>query len=132
MIKGITKLALMIQTGLGVLLPAMIGGLLMLTAVVFCDVGPLSRCARMGAEILVYCAVFSLVSAPALFALISESKRLDWYLWIFPLLALALAFWVHKQVSVPNHILISVAYECTAFCAVLYLYVSRRTEEDLP
>lgn len=126
MFEQIAKVGLMTLTAVGIFVPAMLGGLMMVTAVVFCDVGPLSRCAHMGLLILSWCCGFAVIPVPALVALISEGKYLSWYLWPFPFAAAGLAYFVYLQ-KMPYHAFVASAYAALALLGFLYLFASCRS-----
>jgi hypothetical protein len=125
MFERIIKIILMVLTAFCVFAPTMVGGLFMVIAVVFCDVGPLSRCEHMGWQILSQCCGFAVIPIPALITLISGTTWLKWYLWPFPFAAAGMACFVQLQ-KIPFSLFVSSIYGALAFLGFLYLSVSRK------
>lgn len=106
--------------------PTALGVGMMFISVIFCDSGPLERCAKMGMAMMMgyfFCAALPI---PAVFTLIRYKKPLNWYMYIYPLLMLALAIVVYEKDIVALGLRrVGYEYGCLALAAFAYLIFHR-------
>ncbi|GAB3779590.1 hypothetical protein [Dyella agri] len=106
--------------------PTALGVGMMFISVFFCDSGPLEKCARMGATMMMGYLLCAALPIPAVFTLLRYKKPLNAYMYIYPLLMLALAVVVYEKDIVALGLKrVSYEYGCLALAAFAYLAFHR-------
>lgn len=72
--------------------PFALGVGMMLISLIFCDSGPFQRCAEVGAVFLGVSWFCAVLPVPVVIALVRNKKQLGWYMYVYPVLMLALAY----------------------------------------
>jgi hypothetical protein len=106
--------------------PALLGAGMMLVSLVFCDSGPLPKCAEMGAMRMAGYGLCAVLPIPVVLTLSRNKNPLSWYMYFYPWLMLALACVVYAKDIVALGIR-RVAYEygCLALVAFAHLVLQR-------
>ena len=122
-IEKYVRIVLIIMSILAVSGPAALGVGMMFITLIFCDSGPIQKCAEGGVMFLggfLFCAA---LPVPALIALFRNKNPPGWYLHVYPLLMLVLAFVAyHISASLSLGVTrFSVEYLCLALVAFAYV-----------
>ena len=127
-IEKYVRIVLIIMSILAVSGPAALGVGMMFISLVFCDSGPLQKCAEMGLMFLGGIGLCAVLPVPAVVALIRNRSRLGWYLHAYPFLMLTLAcvaYYIKSTASL-GITKIALEYACLAVVAFAYVVLRRR------
>ena len=125
-LKLLSRITLLVMSMIAIAGPAALGGGMMLLSLLFCDSGPLQKCAQMGAMMLAGYGLCAAIPVPVVITLVRYKKPLNWYFYIYPQLMMVLAIVVYEKDIVAVG-LRRVCYEycCLALVASTYLALHR-------
>lgn len=111
--------------------PAVLGAGMMLISLVFCDSGPIQKCAEMGLMLMAGYGLCAALPIPVVITLTRNKNPLNWYMYVYPFLMLTLAFVVHmKDIIALGMTRVSYEYGCLALVAFTFLFLERRKHRD--
>ncbi|MBE1160809.1 hypothetical protein [Dyella acidiphila] len=118
------RTALLIMSIFAAIGPMLIGGIMLLISMAFCDSGPIHKCVEAGALFLGAFVLCGALPIPAIFALTGKSSRLGWYLYLYPFLmsALACAAYIEGAIGLGAGKLV-LGYTALACVAFIHLLV---------
>ncbi|KRA35394.1 hypothetical protein ASD68_02975 [Rhodanobacter sp. Root627] len=134
-IEKYVRIVLIVMSILAVSGPVALGVGMMFITLIFCDSGPIQKCAEVGVMFLggfLFCAA---LPVPALIALFRNKNSLGWYLHVYPLLMLVLAF-VAYHISASHSLGVArFGFEYACLALVAFAHVALRytdVEHDRP